>query len=885
MRRASEKSALLSCAMCFVFLLALLSTSLSAPAQEIPYSQNKSSAHGVETEKLTVIVSDENGVGVRGARVQLTNPQMENPQRCETDFSGRCELTGISAGAHEVRIEKVGFYAAILPTVEVGEVSEVEVSLAAVHELHEVITVTESPPAIDQAQISAKEELTGSEIIDIPYPGPHDYRNALTYIPGVNPDGFGSPHIVGAESFQTLTLLDGFNVTQPGTGNLEVRTAVDSFRSITVVPSREPAEFGKGSGGVLNLNTGMGNDHFRLISTDFIPSVQDTKGEIALASWTPIYTLSGPLVKRKAWFIDSLDGEYDNNKIVANPTPSTEELYTDQVWRIDNLAKVQANVTPRNIMAVSFLSNWSRDPHSGVSAEAPPATTPVDAEFAEIASVKDQYSLKSGALLEVGFGVDQYNASLLPAGIEPYAIWMDEASGNYYLNEHTIASRWQGLSNLYFAPRHWHGRHDIKIGTDLDRVDFEGRFTRQPISFLISAPPENQPPQACATDAEGVPIQPYTCSRYSEFSGGGYAATHNAETSAYVEDRWLVTNRLLVEPGLRFDWDEIVRTPLFSPRLGGTYMLDDEGNTKLSAGMGIIYDATFLGWIAEPLEGQRTDYFFKCQQTPLGVCSSVVPTDASGNPTPQPEPVQTSFSVNRNGLQAPRYLNWSAGIEKKLPGAIFVKTEFIEKRGVDGFVYNSLTGAESGDFVLQNTRDDHYYAFTVSARHTFGKHYEIFGAYTRSHSYSNQVLDYGLDLLVFSPQLPGPYLWDIPNRFVGYGILPAKLPVVHVFDVVYSVEARNGLPFNVANDQFQAIAADPPGTFRLPTYFSLNLQFEKKVHLFRRYWAVRGGFNNITNHGNAAVANGILDASHPLPTYTDQAGRALAVRIRLVGKG
>ncbi len=54
---------------------------------------------------------------------------------------------------------------------------------------------------------------------------------------------------------------------------------------------------------------------------------------------------------------------------------------------------------------------------------------------------------------------------------------------------------------------------------------------------------------------------------------------------------------LLIEPGLRFDWDQIVRARLFSPRLAGTYVLDNESNTKLSAGIGITYDTTILGLI------------------------------------------------------------------------------------------------------------------------------------------------------------------------------------------------------------------------------------------------------------------------------------------------
>jgi hypothetical protein len=418
------------------------------------------------------------------------------------------------------------------------------------------------------------------------------------------------------------------------------------------------------------------------------------------------------------------------------------------------------------------------------------------------------------------------------------------------------------------------------VGTDLDRLNYDAQFLRNPISFLQPGqPPTGQAALPCPTDANGVPIIPSTtCTRYSVFSPGNYSTIYNAEASAYAEDRWLITNRLLIEPGLRFDWDELVRTPLVSPRLAGTYILDDEANTKLSAGIGIVYDNTTLGLIHQPLEGQRIDYFFNAKGDP---------TDANGNLASEPVPVPTTFALNRNSLAEPRYLNWSLGLEKKLPAAIFLKLEFLEKRGVHGLAYNTLNGPVSGNFLLENGRDDRYDAFEISMRRHFRGRYEIFGAYTFSRSRTNQVFDFSLDIPLLSNQLPGPYPWDTPNRFVGWGILPffnLNLPIVHKVDVVYSFEARTGLPFLATTDQGQIAPGAPPGTFRLPTYYTVNLQFEKRFHLFGRYWALRGGFDNVTNHGNPNLANGVLDPTHPAPTFIDSNGRAVTGIIRYLGK-
>src|ERR1019366_7078525 len=141
-----------------------------------------------------------------------------------------------------------------------------------------------------------------------------------------------------------------------------------------------------------------------------------------------------------------------------------------------------------------------------------------------------------------------------------------------------------------------------------------------------------------------------------------------------------------------------------------------------------------------------------------------MPTDANGNLTAAPAPVPTTFSVDRNTLQAPRFINWSLGLERKLPAATYLKAEFLEKRGSRGFAYNTPSGS-SGNFILENTRDDRYDAFEVSLRHNFRESYMLMGSYTRSRLHSNQALDFSVDNSLLGPQQPGPSTWDTPNRF------------------------------------------------------------------------------------------------------------------------
>ncbi len=811
----------------------------------------------------TVVVIDENGVAVSSARVFLESAPLP-AAHCQTGFSGRCQFPLLPAGQYQLRVEKEGFYALTEPSVQITPTSVIEVSISHEQEVREVVDVHESPPAIDPAQVSSQETISGLDVIDMVYPSTHDFRNALNFIPGVVQDQNGQPHVAGAQTYQTVTLLDGFNVTQPANGLLLVRVSTDAFRSIQVEPAREPAEDGKGSGGVLSLNTGIGDDHFRFFGTDFIPSFQNKHGW-RFDQFLPRFTFSGPLRKAKAWFYNAWDGEYDNLVYTALPVGADN----DHIFRLGDLFKVQTNLTSRNILTTSFLMNYLHDQFAFLSPQSPQLSNPRNVESAYVGSVKDQHYFAGGELLEAGFAFNQYNLQMTPYGTLPYFANPNTAGGSYYLGDETHARRWQGLANLILPAHQWHGRHDFKVGVDLDRISYDAQFARQPISFF-SGNNVSTAADECLTAAH---TGSFPCTRYSTFSPAPVHWQYNAEVSAYAEDRWSITNRLLIEPGVRLDWDEIVRHAEIAPRLAGTYVLDNAGNTKLSAGIGLVYDATPIYLIARPYAGMRADIFYSVPD-PTCQANCVITTG----------PIATSFSANTGALQAPRFVNWSLALEKKLPAAIYMKAEFLEKRGSRGFVYDRLNSAAGENFILQNTRDDHYDAFQITLRHNFRETYSLMGSYTRSSAHSNEALDFNVDNPVLSAQQPGPYSWDTPNRFLSWGYVPFfKLPIFHQLELAYSMEARTGFPFSLFTNQQELIGK--AGSQRFPEYFALNLQLEKRFHFLGYYLALRGGFDNITGRCDPFVVNSVIDpVSHPSPTFTACQGRAFTSRIRLLGR-
>ncbi|MBI1740224.1 MAG: TonB-dependent receptor [Candidatus Koribacter versatilis] len=821
------------------------------------YAQNQTS------QRITITVVDENGVAIAAARVALTSSDGLQSLHCQTSPAGMCTLAVQGASPYKARVEKENFYATEAGDLHLDQSNSLELTLVHQREVREVVNVVESPPAINPEQVNAQEQISGVDVINLPYPATRDYRNALNYIPQLVNDIYTQPHITGAETYQTLVSFDGFNVTQPANGQLLLRVSTDAFRSVNVQTSRVSAQYGKGSGGVLELNTATGDDHFRFAATDFIPSVQNKRG-ITLDKLNPRFTTSGPIVKGRVWFFDAADAEYANI-IVTELKPGNDH---DVFWRVGNLFKVQGNLTSRNILTSSFNVNFAHDRHSGMSLENPPATTPAINQSMYQGSLKDQYYFSSGQLLETGFGFNRYDFDQVPRGTDPYYFNPDTAGGSYYFTAHTQADRWQLYSNLFLKPLDWHGNHQFKVGLDLDRLRYDFNFLRQPISYLRTVEP--LPPDGCKV----TPVKPSPCSRYSEFSGPSFGERHNLEVSGYAQDRWLITNRFLLEAGLRFDWDEIIRHGLFSPRLAATYVLSQSANTKFSAGLGVFHDATPMFLFARPEAGTRIDNFY----------------DPSGNLISGQ--ITSVFSINRATPEASRYLNWSVGLEQKLPGQMYLKAEFIQKRGTNGFAYNWINPVDLGppgvqnytaQFQLRNHREDHFHSFEINLRRVFEKGHLIMGSYIRSRSRSSQVLDFNVDNPVFNTQQPGPYPWDAPNRFLSWGFLP----LVKGFDFGYSTEFRTGFPFYLLDNQQQL--APLPGTqtipsfLRFPQYFTLNTHLEKRFRAFGFFWAIRGGFDNLTARKNYGNVNHNVDSPQFL-TFSGHSGRAFTGRIRFLGR-
>lgn len=794
-----------------------------------------------------LMVVDETGKAVPDAQVTITEPG-SSPIHLSTDYAGETRYTLRLDKPYEIHISKPGFYETDESEIEPDQ-GAVRVILAHEQMVREQVDVTASAPGIDVDQVSDKMTMNTPEIVNIPYPTSRDIRRLLPYTPGVVADATQQVHADGSETWETLDTMDGFDIRSPVNGTLSLRVSADAVRSIDTETTRYPVQYGRATAGVIAMYTGMGDDKFRFNTTNFIPSYKAINGGIHFNQFVPRFTFSGPIKRGHAWWYDGAEMNWDNIYVPELPANAN----TDKLIRGSNLVKAQYNVTQTNILTAGLLYDNYHSPHDGISALVPQQSTTKRNTIAWFPYLRDQQSLSNGTLLDAGIGYVRIRDGFEPYGNSPYEITPELTQGSYFENETGRSERLEGNGTLFLPPRTWMGRHDLQAGIDMDHVGYRQNQSMAPVSYLGegTAPDENN----------GALV------RRSVFAPSPGFTMHNAEIGAYVEDRWRPATGWLIEPGLRFDWDEIVRRPLFSPRIAGVYSPPgDKNKTKISAGIGVYYEHTQLAYFAQTFAGVRYDTYF----APDGV-------------TPTGPAQETQFTANDGQLHAPRAVNWSMGIERKLPWSIFAGANFLEKRTSNVFTFANQSGATAlaGNYLLTNGRRDHYDAEEFDARKNFANGYTVFIAYTHSSARTNAALSYLPTPSPLGPQQSGPLAWDTPNRVISWGWLPIPFwKLKNRWDFVYLLDRHTGFPFTAVNAADQVVGG--AGAYHFPAFVDFSPGLEWKFHFHGQYWGLRGVMENGTDAGDFLVVNNNID-SPQFGMFSEPEGRAFTARIRLIG--
>jgi hypothetical protein len=792
-------------------------------------------------------VIDENNAPVRGAVVEATLPG--NPPRsagsASSDAAGVFHLTLPSDGHYSLRAERDGFFVFTNPDLELNAGAPVEIRLAHLKELAESVDVNYSPPVIDPQQTSDSERLNNEEILNIPYPASQDYRNALPLMTGVLQDSAGQIHFNGGTTNETNYRLNGFDVSDPATGNLNTRLNVDTVQTLEWDSSRFSPDKGKGSAGTLDIKTEMGDDHFRFNGTNFIPGFGFQSGAY-LNHWSPRLLFSGPIRKHRAWFHNAFDTYYTADTISGLPAGQNRT----HSFTGSDLMRVQWNISDAQILTASFLANVSDSVRFGLSFLTPASTTTNRRDVLFLGALKDQLMV-GGGLIEIGFADTHIYARTSPQGNQPYVITPFGSSGNYFQDQTSNSERQEWLINGFVRPLHAKGTHQIQLGVNVERSSLDQTFDRRNFDVV---------------GVNNVLI------RSVQFLGSPLQFRSNIEVYGYLLDRWNPTPTLTLEAGMRTQWDEYTGGSPAAPRIAAAWAPKRLGGTKFSAGWGLFYDPITLGQFALSQEQTSISTFY-------------LPNGAVAGP-----PIDTRFALRPGDVRLPRFSIASLSVERRLPWNVFGRVNLLDREGNRGLTFeNMFIDADSNIYLLSNIARQRYRAAEFSFKRTFLSKYEWSASYTRSSAWSSAVVNYTIENPIFSPQSAGPLPWDAANRFLIWGWAPVDKKwfphfaqsIIGDTDLQVLFDYRTGFPFSATTETgYIAGAADG---YRFPAYATLNLGLERRF-VFRGFlWAGRVAMVNVMGQLNSNVVNSDYNSPQFLKFGQGQ-GRAVNFRLRLLGR-
>lgn len=229
-----------------------------------------------QTAELTGQVTDSSGAVIAGATVTVTNAARGIKIVSRTSATGEYVVPLLPpAEGYQIAVEKQGFKSAMRPglTLQVAQVATVNIALQPGSVVENVV-VTGAPPLLDSQTSSTGEVIPGRTIVNLPLNGRSSFR-LVQLTPGVvftgqaygqfgdvpvNTNQDSNFSINGGSRKGNDILIDG---VPAGAGFFNSITAipnVDDTQEFKVQTDNLPAEYGRFSGGVINITTKAGTN-------------------------------------------------------------------------------------------------------------------------------------------------------------------------------------------------------------------------------------------------------------------------------------------------------------------------------------------------------------------------------------------------------------------------------------------------------------------------------------------------------------------------------------------------------------------------------------------------------------------------------------------------
>ena len=576
-------------------------------------------AQGVQTGTLTGTVKSSDDVAIADAAVIVTSPALQGERTAITDVNGVYTVPSLPPGAYTIRFAKEGLSpterTAVLP---LGSIASVDALLSPAQLTESVLVEGVTPPAVTATQTSAN--IIANEVNTLPLGRtPFLIAELMPGLTNNTPRG-DQITISGAFAYDNVFLVDGVDVNDNLLGSMNDLFIEDAIGEVQVLTSGVTAEYGRFSGGVVNVVTKSGSNKFGgsyrstftrpswssetpFETTNGIKRGKPTSANPYLndkLSYFSEFTGGGPLAKDRVWFFAAMRLE-DSSTFGTMPATAVPYTKSNDSKRYEG--KLTGSLHQGHTLQGSFIDNrvhranepvlsFSIDRAALISPSVPNRLGVVNynAALNQRLLLSAQYSQKDWATEGVGgTSTNILDSPFLTRTGTQYqynAPYFDASDPEQRNNRQLTASV------TYFAADRHFGSHELKGGFESFVDQRVGANAQSSTGYVFQADvlmAGGVPVQ----DADGHPIPQFVpnvtrIQRWIPYRGAKFNQT---TTSAYLQDRWIVSPHLTLNLGMRFEHAASEATTgqqstglaRVVPRLGAAYDISGNGETVLQA--------------------------------------------------------------------------------------------------------------------------------------------------------------------------------------------------------------------------------------------------------------------------------------------------------------
>jgi hypothetical protein len=393
--------------------------------------------HAQQFAGVSGVVSDKSGGVLGGVEVSLDNSSLGIHNTTTTNEIGYYQFLRLNpAAGYQLTLVLKGFRKLAVSNITLAaataETRNAVLELGDVTQFVEVTVTGEG--SLNTADATVGNVIDSHQVSNLPIQFRLDAANLMRLQAGVNDKG----SITGARSDQGNITLDGLDLNDQATGQEFTSTipvSVDALQEVRTITAGETADYGRSSGGMINLETKGGNNNWHgdlseynrntLSAANDWFSNRDGVARPNLVRNQFGGSLGGPIKKDKAFFFFNYEGVRVARSVVTRRTLPTARMRQGILGYVNNSINpatgMQCDGTATLVSAptcITFLpatappgttSVTTLDPCSPASTPAPPPGTCVGVTPGPNAALLQLYNSRypaSGNDTSIGDGIN-----------------------------------------------------------------------------------------------------------------------------------------------------------------------------------------------------------------------------------------------------------------------------------------------------------------------------------------------------------------------------------------------------------------------------------------------------------------------------------------------